>query len=72
MESGPREQARKSGPREQARKDLRDYDNPKGGLNKNYANPLYLLSLLNKWNFVTEEGLRAWANSARKGSKKYD
>ena len=61
-----------SGPRAQARKDLRDYDNPKGGRNKNYGDRVYLNSLLDKYQFANEEAFRAWTNSARKGNRKYD
>ena len=47
--------------REQARKDLREYDNPKSGNNKNFQNNSYLLTVELKYG-MTEKELRAWAN----------
>lgn len=56
-------------PRAQARKDLRDYDNPKGGRNKNYGNKEYLKLVELKWN-KEEAVLREWVSELRKGKFK--
>lgn len=58
------------GPRALARKDLRDYDNPKGGRNKNYGDRAYLNNLLDKYQFANEEAFRVWANE-RKHTKQH-
>lgn len=55
-----------SGPRHEARAALREYDNPKGGKNKNYQSKEYLQSILQQYN-MTEQELRQYANEVKYG-----
>jgi hypothetical protein len=58
-----------SGPRAQARKELRSYDNPNNGRNKNFKNSDYLEQLLKKYN-MPEVELRKWVlEKTRKGTR---
>lgn len=60
-----------TGIRAEVRKALREYDNPKGGRNKNYSNSAYLQLILDQFN-MTETELRAFANEIKyhkQGSK---
>lgn len=58
-----------SGPRHEARAALREYDNPKGGKNKNYQCSIYLAKILKQYN-MTEAELRAYANGRMYGTRK--
>lgn len=60
-----------SGPRAQARKELRDYDNPKGGRNKNYHNEEYLNEILKRYG-MPEAELRKWVLEKTRNGKRHD
>jgi hypothetical protein len=55
-----------AGPRHNARAALREYDNPKGGRNKNYQSKEYLRSVLQQYK-MTEAELREYANAIQYG-----
>jgi hypothetical protein len=60
-----------SGPRAQARKELRDYDNPKNGLNKKFGDREYLNEILKRYG-MPEAELRKWVLEKSRKGKRHD